>query len=196
SERIEFYKKIKKAAQQLTATLPQIEDQLNYFAGKVQNAKAYEFVGSGISYATAWLGRQEVIGQTGKTGMDCSLEDWLHCNFFWNNPERIGTMLFMPSNSNAISRIKEVQDAMIYLKRPLCVVTDQLEFVCKGSDPILLPYMKDELLNPIIELIPISLFAGRISELIGESYSRGFRDRWDFSEGGHAVEFSEIKIIN
>ena len=59
-----------------------------------------------------------------------------------------------------------------------------------------LPYTDNELLNPFLELAPVSLLAGEICELTGEEYSRGFRERWDFSKGGAATENSEIVILN
>lgn len=195
ADRKQFFTAVLHMAEELGRFLPGIEKQVRQFSEITVSCKAHEFVGSGMEYASAWLGRQQIIGQSGKCGIECSLEDWLHSDFFWNEPERIATMLFMPSNTAALSRAKEVQTYMLYLGRPLGVVTDRTEAVREGALTIILPFTGEYLLNPVMELIPVSLYAGQVTEMIGETYSRGFRGRWDFAEGGYATEFSEIEII-
>lgn len=94
---------------------------------------------------------------------------------------------------------------MTYLGRPLCLVTDrqgaeELGAAKHGtaeSEPqaVILPYAGEYLLNPLPELVFVSFYAGQITQMTGEEYSRGFRGRWDFSRGGYATEHSEIQII-
>lgn len=135
AERKRFYDRLVLTADRLTDRMEQIEAQTDRFACETAGSKAHEFVGSGIEYTSAWLGKQQIIGQSGKCGVDCSLEDWLHSDFFWNEPEKIGTVLFLPSNSAALTRALEVQDYMLYLKRPVCVVTDSEKLVKEGGAP-------------------------------------------------------------
>lgn len=194
-KRAKFFHAIVCLAEELNGSLDKIERQMIAFSEKTVSCKAYEFVGSGMEYASAWLGRQQMIGQAGVCGIECSLEDWLHSDFFWNEPGKIATVLFAPSNTKALSRVKEVQKYMIYLQRPLCIVTDEGRDAEDGAARVILPYTEEYLLNPLLELIPVSLYAGQITEMLGEEYSRGFRERWDFSRGGYATEFSEIQII-
>ena len=190
-----FYEELKELARDLEMKLPEIDEAISEFAVKVQDAKTYEFVGSGTEYAAAWIGRQQMAGQTGKMGLDCSTEDWLHSTFFLSEPEKIGTMLFMPGRSTSYSREREVFHFMLHLKRPLCVVSDLSELPEQGAILARVPYTDNRELYPLVDLIPVSLFAGKICELTGEEYSRGFRDNWDFSIGGRATEFSEIHIV-
>ena len=108
-------------------------------------------------------------------------------------PETIPTVLISPPNSPARSRLEEVEGYMTYLRRPLCVIGQSIS---EATSVIKLPYTDNELLNPFLELAPVSLLAGEICELTGEEYSRGFRERWDFSKDGAATENSEIVILN
>ena len=189
-----FYEDLVVSADELQKTLPEIEHQVSDFARKVyQTASVYELVGSGTGFISAWLGRQELVGQAGVFGVECSAEDWLHSTFFATRPETIPTVLISPPNSPARSRLEEVEGYMAYLRRPLCVIGQSIS---EATSVINLPYTDNELLNPFLELAPVSLLAGEICELTGEEYSRGFRERWDFSKGGAATENSEIVILN
>ena len=194
AERLAFYEDLVVSADELQKTLPEIEHQVSDFARKVyQTASVYELVGSGTGFISAWLGRQELVGQAGVFGVECSAEDWLHSTFFATRPETIPTVLISPPNSPARSRLEEVEGYMAYLRRPLCVIGQSIS---EATSVINLPYTDNELLNPFLEIAPVSLLAGEICELTGEEDSRGFRERWDFSKGGAATENSEIVILN
>lgn len=193
AERRAFYKELYAAADGLQQALPQVEKQMEGFVRQVhRTASVYEWVGSGSGFVSAWLGRQELVGQAGLFGVECSAEDWLHSTFFAARPETIPTLLLSPPNSPARSRLEEVERSMAYLRRPLCVIGQS---VCKEASVVELPYPANELLNPFLELAPVSLLAGEVCEQIGEEYSRNFRDRWDFSKGGAATANSEIVVL-
>lgn len=198
-ERGRFYAEIADAARRLRTSLPKIEAQVSEFVRAVgDEVDHYELVGSGMGLVSAWLGRQELVGQAGVFGVECGAEDWLHSTFFVNHPERIGTVLISPTNSPARSRLLEVERYMQYLKRPVCLLCGDGETArtaAAGLYPVELPYTANELMNPLLEVAPVSLLAGAVCEWIGEEYSRGFRDHWDFSKDGKATEFSKIVII-
>ena len=188
-----FAEKFKQMEQSLEQQLPFIEQQVNDFADEAASSFLFEFVGSGTGYPAAWLGRQLMSGQTGKAVLECSTEDWLHSTFFLCHPEKIATVLIKSSVARSKSRETEVMHYMMYLKRKLCIITDHPE---KEEDmkQIIVPSSGHVLLDPFMHIAPISLMAGRVCELTGEQYSRGFRDNWDFSKGGYATEYSLIKI--
>lgn len=123
AERLAFYEDLVVSADELQKTLPEIEHQVGDFARKVyQTASVYELVGSGTGFTSAWLGRQELVGQAGVFGVECSAEDWLHSTFFAARPETTPTVLISPPNSPARSRLEELEGYMAYLRRPLCVM--------------------------------------------------------------------------
>lgn len=186
-----FYRELKRTASQLKDD--EMINRVMEFTALVKDAAAYEFVGSGSGYASAWLGRQETVGQAGKLAIETSAEDWLHSTFLYREPERMATLVFAPSYSPARSRLGEVMGYMERLKRPLCVITDEKEIAPKGAFGIQAPYKK--WMEPVVDLAVVSLFAGTLCELTGETCSRGFRKPWDFSKNGYATEFSEIQII-
>ena len=64
AERLAFYEEMVVLADELQRTLPKIERQVEAFARKMcQTASVYELVGSGTGFTSAWLGRQELVGQ-------------------------------------------------------------------------------------------------------------------------------------
>ena len=178
----------------LKLRLPSIEHQVNGFAEHTAGSFLFEFVGSGSDYLSAWLGRQLMTGQTGKPALECSTEDWLHSTFFMCRPEEIATIFIKSSFARSESLDLEVLDYLAYLKRRLCVITDEADGETTNQNRIVLPPSGHVLLDPFTHMIPIALLAGKICELTGEQYSRGFRDRWDFSKGGFATEHSKIEI--
>lgn len=191
-----FFDTFKNMELTLEQQLSSIEEQVNCFSEQVAFAPLFEFVGSGTGYPIAWLGRQLMVGQTGKPAIECSTEDWLHSTFFMCHPEKIATFLIKSSFSNTSSREAEVIHYMTHLKRQLCVITDRPCEKTSNMNQIIVPSSGHVLLDPFTYMVPISLMAGKICELTGEQYSRGFRDNWGFSKGGYATEYSKIEIID
>lgn len=191
-EKAFFYRDLKHTALELKEG--GLLDRTAEFASLVKGADAYEFVGSGPGYASAWLGRQETVSQAGKLAIETSAEDWLHSTFLFREPKQMGTVVFAPSYSPALSRLKEVIAYMKHLQRPLCVVTDKESLMSDGVFTILAPYRK--WMEPVVDLAMVSGFAGTLCELTGETCSRGFRERWEFGKNGYATQFSEIQIID
>lgn len=175
--------------------LPKIDEACNNFASMCQNANVLSFVGAGYERASAFLGKIESMGQAGLSGIDEDPEQWLHCNFFTSSPEKIPTMLFMSSHSPAYSRSLEAFHYMEHLRRNLCVVTDDIAALnpAESTCVIQIPTI-NELSAGIIEIIPPSLFVGYLCELIGETYSRGFRDQWKLFQTGCGTTQSKIEL--
>lgn len=179
----------------LKQRLPELVSQTERFAQEIRNASLCEFVGSGPDHAAAYLGRQEMAGQTGIPGIETSTEEWFHSTFFLKNPERIGTVLFMDGESPSLTREREAEHYMLHLRRPLCVVTEDASLVEKGAYPVLVPRAKDSLWYIFSNTVVVSLLTGKLCELTGEEYSRGFRGNWEFGRDGHVIEHSEVKLV-
>ena len=80
AERLAFYEDLVVSADELQKTLPEIEHQVSDFARKVyQTASVYELVGSGTGFTSAWLGRQELVGQAGDDSHCADLAAELTC---------------------------------------------------------------------------------------------------------------------
>lgn len=174
--------------------LSQIDKKIFQYSKKNEKCTTFEFVGAGYERAAAFLGKIEMMGQAGIMAADEDTEQWLHCNFFMAEPETIGTMLFLASNSKAISRGLEALEYMIHLKRPVCVITDDPAIVLDSSPCIIHIPTVSELTAGLSEMIAPSLLTGYICEMKGEVYSRGFRDQWAIFRDGRGTTQSKIVV--
>ena len=180
---------------QLEQALPDIDKRVLQYTLDHKDIRSFEFVGSGFERAAAFLGKIEMMGQAGLLASDEDSEQWCHCNFFLANPEQIGTVIFLASNSPAVSRTREALTYMLHLKRPVCVVTDDPALTsANGMQVIHLPEISPANAG-LFEMTVPSLLTGYICELLGESYSRGFRDQWAMFKDGCGTCESKIIII-
>ena len=71
--------------------------------------------------------------------------------------------------------------------RPLCVP--------EGTAVIRVPSAKYPMTLPLTHFVPLCLFAGELSELLGESYGRGSEGLFAGSAGGRGVNVSAVEIL-
>lgn len=184
-----------RCAEALNGMLPAIDTSLAKYASESHDRTGFEFVGAGYERAAAFLGKIEMLGQAGRMAIDEDPEQWLHCNFFMDNPENIGTMLFMSQGTPALSRCKEALSYMIHLGRPVVVVTDIPETdLPDGVQTIHLPVITP-LSAGIVEMVAPSLFVGHLCEQTSTPYSRGFRGVWELFKDGCGTCESEIIVL-
>ena len=178
----------------LDRKLPIIDAQMQKYVQTHPDIRSFEFVGSGYERAAAFLGKIEMMGQAGLLASDEDSEQWCHCNFFMANPNKIGTILFLAQASPASSRARETLQFMIHLKRPICLVTDDLGITSNHHLTVVhVPDITDYNAGFIECTVP-SLLTGYVCEQIGETYSRGFRDQWAMFRDGCGTSQSEIVI--
>lgn len=185
---------LKKDMQLLEKYLPDIDRKTEAFCVGHTDCTSFEYVGSGFERAAAFLGKIEMLGQAGMVALDEDSEQWCHCNFFLAAPEKIGTVLFAAKNSPAISRNREVLSYMIHLNRPVCLVTDDFDITSISNGVVIhLPEISN--LNAgLLEMTVPSLLTGYMCSIIGEQYSRGFRDQWALFKDGCGTCKSEIVV--
>lgn len=183
---------IARCAEDLAAALPRMDEEIQAFAARVREAAAFEFIGAGYERGAAFLGKIEMMGQAGAVAVDEDPEQWLHCNFFMAGPERIGTMLFLSSGSQALSRGEEALEYLLHVGRPACVVTDG-GGAAGAAMAVHVPRLTDVTAG-LIEMTVPSLLTGYICEMRGETYSRGFRDQWSIFRDGRSTTKSRIIV--
>lgn len=177
---------------QLQQKLPDLDIKARQFVTDHPSLRVYEFVGSGYERAAAFLGKIEMMGQAGCMACDEDAEQWCHCNFFMADPEHIGTVLFDASRSPAASRTREVLRYMRHLKRPVCVLTDD-ETITSDTSMQVFQLPKITAWNAgLLEMTVPSFLAGYVCDALGETYSRGFRDRWAMFQIGCSTCESEM----
>ena len=179
---------------QLEDSMATIDHSVLQYVMDHKDIRSFEFVGSGFERAAAFLGKIEMMGQAGLLASDEDSEQWCHCNFFISHPEQIGTVIFLAKNSPAASRAREALSYMIHLKRPVLVVTDDDEITSTSEQHVIHLPRITTLNAGLFEMTVPSFLTGYVCELIGETYSRGFRDQWAVFKDGSGTCKSEIII--
>ena len=105
------------------ALLPAMDDAMLALAKEWKDREAFDFVGAGQDYATAWFGHAKVYEAMGKYAMCVNTEEWLHLNFFMRRFDQIGTVVVCASDSHARSRAQEMPVSYTHLTLPtICSV--------------------------------------------------------------------------
>lgn len=191
-----YRKDLLKQAELLEAMLPAMDAQVKDIAYRWKDLEAYDFVGAGSDFASAWFGHAKTFEATGKYAMCINAEEWLHLNFFMRNVDKIGTVVVCTEKNRGIERVKEmVHHAAVDMGRPTIVITDNkacFEADCK--DIIEVPCAAQESSSPLTAFTPCALLMAYISAMIGETYSRGCKDNWAFADHGAGIKNSKIVL--
>ncbi|MEG0370320.1 MAG: sugar isomerase, partial [Hungatella sp.] len=190
-----YRKDIKNCAGKIAETIEPIDQKVYEIAKRWKDFGGFDFVASGLDYASAWYGHAKMIEAAGKYAMHINTEEWLHLNFFLKDVNTTGTILVVDDENTAMSRTKEALHYMQIMKRPLMLITDTEGLEVPDEFCIIVPKTDFEITSPFMFFIPMALLAGYIGILNGEPYSRGFKDNWAFAEDASAIWTSEIEII-
>ena len=181
---------------ELAKMLPAMCEQVYAIAEKWKGMEAYDFVGTGFDYATAWFGHAKIFEALGKYAMTINSEEWLHMNFFMRNVDKIATIIVANTTNPAMSRNRELIQYAHDLTRPLAVITDggREDF---GTDTtyIKVPRTRYEINMPLTQYAPICLLAGYIMDMIGEKDGRGCEGVWHIADGARCIRESEIVVL-
>lgn len=190
-----YRKDIMKCPERLTEVLDKIDDQAYGIAEQWKNFGGFDFVASGMDYASAWYGHAKMIEAAGKYSMHINTEEWLHLNFFLKDVNTTGTVVVIDDENPSLGRMKEALQYMQIMKRPLMVITDIVDLDVPEEQCIVMPKTDFSITSPLMYFIPLALFAGYVGIMSGETYSRSFRDNWAFAKDASAIWKSKIEII-
>lgn len=181
---------------QLGKLLPDMCGQVYDLAVQWQGMEAYDFVGAGPDYASAWFGHAKIFEALGKYAMHINSEEWLHMNFFMRNVDKIATIIVARTGSAAMSRNKELIQYAAGLTRPVMVITDggQKDFGTRANY-VKVPRTKYDMNMALTQFVPICLLAGYIMDMIGEVDGRGCQGVWKIADGAHCIRESEMIIL-
>lgn len=192
----EYRRDIPDQAEKLEELLPVIDKLALELAGQWKDMPAFDFVGAGLDYASAWFGHAKIFEAIGKFAMHINSEEWLHLNFFIRDVEKIATIVFCSMENPAYSRTREMIDYAGRLGRPLAVITDGEESdIGLPANYFKVPKTKFPHSMVLTQFVPVCLIAGYIQSMIGEKSGRGCEDKWSFSKGAACVRNSEIIIV-
>lgn len=180
----------------LEQLLPKMDAAMLRLAQQWKELEAFDFIGSGSDYASAFYGQAKAFEATGKYAMCVNTEEWLHLNFFMRRYDQIGTVVSCDSRNPAASRTAElVAYAARDLKRPLLVVSDECRWNLNGAEYVAVPKTDYALSSAMTQYVPAALLMGYIGEMIGEVDGRGCEGNWRFAQGGAAIQNSEMIVL-
>lgn len=159
--------------------LPIIDEQMLDLAQESEDKTLFDFLGSGGNYGTAWFSQAKIIEATGDFATYSDMESWMHLNCFFRELPKKLTVICANANGADRSRAEETIGAIAAMRGTTAVVTDSTEFPLQENViRILLPGSRYDFLNPLMNYLPMALFAGYLCEIKHESYGRGGRDDW------------------
>ncbi len=106
------------------SVIDSIDDKMFEMAQVWKDYKAYDFLGDGSDFATAFFGAAKIVECFGGICSWDDYENWCHVGNFFREPEKIGTAVVIseasPSFGSAVETIKHA----VHLERPLMILTD------------------------------------------------------------------------
>lgn len=191
-----YRKDVLAQADALESLLPAMDEQALKLAKEWKGMPAYDFVGAGFDYATAWFGHAKVYEAIGAFATHINSEEWLHLNFFMRDIAHIATVVVCNTTNPAFSRTKEMIAYAKELGRPLAVITDGDEQDI-GTPAVYfkVPKTAYPYTMPLTQFAPICLLMGYVQNMLGERSGRGCEGPWSFSKGAACVRQSEIIIL-
>ena len=180
---------------QLAALLPDMCEQIYHLAEDWKDMEAFDFVGTGTDYATAWFSGAKIFEALGKYAMHINSEEWLHMNFFMRKVDKIATIIIAARQNPAMSRNRELIQFAHDLTRPLMVITDgEKDDFGVNTIYVKVPGTKYPMNMALTQYAPICLLAGYIMDMIGEVDGRGCEGVWSIAQGARCIRDSEIVV--
>jgi glucosamine--fructose-6-phosphate aminotransferase (isomerizing) len=105
-------------------------------------------------------------------------------------------MVVCSGRNRALIRVQEmVEHASDHMGRPTVVVTDSPECFEKYSARIVeVPKSDFDQSGALTNYAPGALLMGYITAMVGETYSRGCKDNWEFAAHGNGIKISQMVL--
>ncbi len=179
----------------LDAALADGRETLEDFAALCGRTQRLEFLGAGPCRGAGDFGLSKVLEAIGTYVISQDMEEFAHQTFFSVEPEKLPTVLTIPSRGASVQRCREILRVVRFQGRPCLVLTD---------DRAALPELGDTpsvcLREPVREEWAPLVFAGVITCLTalmpllpGDTYMHGHRGPYA-EEGLPTVRESQLMI--
>lgn len=176
--------------------MEELDDRMFEIAVKNQKKTLFDFIGSGGNYASAWFSQAKIIEATGEWATLADTEGWMHLNCFLKHLDDKFTLMYASMAGPERSRSMEVMKAISQMKEELYLITDDSSVTFMDHvSAIYVPGCKYSWMWPLLNYLPVSLLAGYLCELQGESYGRGCRDNWSVCATTELLTNSKIEIL-
>ena len=170
------------------ANIADINAQTAQIAKEFKDCTHYEFVGSGIDFATAWFGRAKIYEAVGLVSTAENTEDWMHVNYYARKPRENACIVLMSKGNTSNSRCMENIEAMAAIGRPTMIITDEQATFPEGMHVVHIPSAAKDYITPLLQFLPITLLCGHLAEEMNVPFFRGFTAPWGSNQGIRYVE--------
>lgn len=175
----DFRSAICEYADAFEVALPAIDEQMLELAEASTDKGLFDFLGSGGNYGTAWFHQAKIIEATGDYATYSDMESWMHLNCFFKALPKKMTVISANTLGPDRSRAEETIGAIAAMRGTTVVITDGTEFpLPENVVRVIVPGSRYEWLSPLLNYLPMALFAGYLCELKHEAYGRGGREDW------------------
>lgn len=182
---------ILKQADELESLLPEIDEKMKNLAEEWRDMDAYDFVGTGMEFGTAWYLHAKVLEQLGKYSFYSDNEDWLHTNLFLRKNKSTAAIISADDRNPAFGRTQELVGYAKLLERPLLV----LGTIDGEATSIKVPKTDFYMTSCLTQFVPVSILVNYIADLIGEEDGRGCRDVWSIAKEAKCIVHSKVVIL-
>ncbi len=191
-----YRRELKGLGQKLESSLPQMDEAVRQIAASWKDFPAFDYIGAGSDYATAWYGHAKMLEATGRYAMHINSEEWFHLNCFIKEIEQLGTIVVAHTENAGLSRTKEMLAAAVRMGRKLMVVTDgTAEELGIEAPCIQVPKTDSPYAAPLMLFVPLCLLAADLMAMLGEKQCRGQEGPWEFCKGAAGLKNSEIIVV-
>lgn len=188
-EKRKFLDGIKKQMYDLNNLLPEMDQVLLEAAYRWREKTAFDFIGAGPDYASAWFGHAKIIEALGAFATHINSEEWFHMNNFFKDRTNCGTVFVATKNNGAFERTAEAVNYALRINRPTLVITDSTE--CRFNScavTVTVPDAEFEYACVLTSYVPTCILAGYLGAMAGEKNCRGCLGAWEFAAGGAFIK--------
>jgi len=170
------------------------DEKVFALAKKYENVIAAEMIAQGIDASGGLFFQQKLYEAVGIHSAYGDSESWFHNNKFLRDFDKTVTLVCLSKNDPGKSRMLEAMQRMDYMKREYILITDDPEVTAeqvlymKAADP--------EIFAPMTRFALPSLLISYLTELKGETYSRGFQYPFCDAPGIPGTVASELIIVD
>lgn len=142
--------------------------QSRELVGSWKNLRAFDFIGDGNDFSTAYFSCANVVEEFGAPAFARDSIDWLYSNANCTNPEGIGRLIVVNEKSATKQQLTRCAQRAVEMNSPCCVITDSdsLELP-DGCVVFRTPKAGYQWMNAAMQHIPFSVLVGYIRRQLG-----------------------------
>jgi glutamine---fructose-6-phosphate transaminase (isomerizing) len=159
------------------------EDKIHDLAKSWKDAEEFVFVGGGPNFGTALFSAAKILEASGDPALGQDTEEWGHLQYFAREPQT-PTILITAADRD-LSRMLEVAKAAKQIGRRVAVICPEgVGELAQLADVVITYSPMPEMFSSLVTQIAGELFAAYRTEVIGETFFRGFEGGRSIEEGG------------